>query len=268
MRYLYYFVCAAIIGFLILPALVVVPISFSASSYLQFPPQELSLRWYHDFFSSNTWSPSMWLSIKVSILTMFVTVILGTASAFAITMTGIRGGSALRALLLLPMIVPHIAIAISVYGWFSKMGLIGSSWGLVAVYTGFALPFALVTIGAALEGFDRSLERAALNLGATKFQAFRLVILPSIAPGLLVAALFSFVTAFDELVVAMFISGTTATTLPKRMWDGLHSEINPTIAVAATVLLAISLTLFAVAQGFMGRSGASKTLGAGKTKAD
>ncbi len=253
MRHLYYAICSLILMFLACPVLVVVPISFSSSSYLEFPPRGLSLRWYNEFFGSNTWAPSMLVSIKVAAMTMVLTIILATASAFALTMTPIRGKGALRAILLSPMIIPHIVVAIAVYGWFSTLGLIGTSAGLVAVYTAFALPFAAIVMNASLEGFDRTLERAALNLGATKLRAFWSVTLPSVLPGLLVAGLFSFVIAFDELVVAMFLSGTTATTLPKRMWDGLHTEINPTIAVASTVLLTTSVTLFVCAQIAMRR---------------
>ena len=143
------------------------------------------------------------------------------------------------------MVIPHIAIGVAVYGWFAQLRLIGSLWGLVAVYTVLALPFVMTTVSATLHGLEPNLEAAAMSLGANRRQTFWRVILPSIRPGIFAGAILTFALAFDEIVIAIFIGGTTGITLPKRMWEGVRTEINPTIAAASTLLIALSLCLFA-----------------------
>lgn len=248
MRVLYYMFCGLVITFLVIPVLIVIPISFSASPYLEFPPSGYSLRWYREFFDVRSWYTSMGTSLKVGAITMVVTAVLGTASALGLSYAGRHKSKWIDAILISPMIVPHIVIAIAIYAWYSKLQLIGTTLGLVAIYTAFALPFMSVTVLASLQQFDRNLEDAAMNLGSSRLQAFLRVTLPSILPGILAGSLFSFVIAFDELVVALFVSGSDTVTLPKRMWDGLRTEINPTIAAASTILIVTSFLVFAVAE--------------------
>lgn len=248
MRSLYYLVCGLVLTFLVLPVLIVVPISFSASPYLEFPPSGYSLRWYREFFEVRSWYSSMLTSLKVGVLTMLCTAVLGTASALGLAYAGKGKNKLIDAILVAPMIVPHIVIAIAIYAWYARLQLIGTTFGLVLIYTAFALPFMSITVLASLQQFDRNLEHASMNLGANRWQAFVYVTLPSVLPGVLAGSLFSFVIAFDELVVALFVAGSETITLPKRMWDGLRTEINPTIAAASTILIVTSFLVFAVAE--------------------
>ena len=126
------------------------------------------------------------------------------------------------ALILSPLIVPVIVVAIGIYYAYSRYGLVGTPVGLVLAHTCLAVPFVVTSVSASLAGFDRRLEQAALSLGATPWGTFRQVTLPLIRPGVLVGALFAFITSFDELVVALFLSGSGAVTLPRRMWDDLR----------------------------------------------
>ena len=245
MRGLYYAVCGAVLLFLCLPVLVVVPISFSASLFLEFPPSGFSLQWYEQFFGQRTWYGSMLFSAQVAAVTTACATVLGTAAALGLSVQRVPGQGALRSLLIVPMVIPHIAIGVAVYGWFAQLKLIGSLWGLVAVYTVLAVPFVMTTVSATLHGLEPNLENAAMSLGANRRQTFWRVILPNIRPGILAGAILTFALAFDEIVIAIFIGGTTGITLPKRMWEGVRTEINPTIAAASTLLIALSLTLFA-----------------------
>jgi putative spermidine/putrescine transport system permease protein len=154
-----------------------------------------------------------------------------------------RGKGLIHALILSPMIIPVIIVAISVYLFFSRLRLIGTEWGLVLAHTILALPFVVVNVSASLKGFDETLERAAISLGASRFQALRKVTFPLIRPGIISGALFAFITSFDEVVVAIFISGSRAVTLPKQMWDGIRIAINPTISAVASLFIVFSILL-------------------------
>ena len=147
-----------------------------------------------------------------------------------------------------------IILAIALYYLFAGYGLIGSKLGLILAHTVLAVPYVIVVVSAALERIDFSLEQAAWTLGAGKIKAFVKVTLPLIRPAVLTGALFSFLASFDEVVIAIFISGTSAITLPKKMWDGIREEIEPTIAAVAALLIALSLVLVFVAEVLRRRS--------------
>jgi putative spermidine/putrescine transport system permease protein len=150
------------------------------------------------------------------------------------------------ALILSPLIVPVIVVAIGIYYAFSRYGLVGTPVGLVLAHTCLAVPFVVISVSASLAGFDRRLEQAALSLGATPWGTFRQVTLPLIRPGVLVGALFAFITSFDELIVALFLSGSGAVTLPRRMWDDLRFAIDPTIAAVSTLTIVLTASLLVV----------------------
>jgi putative spermidine/putrescine transport system permease protein len=233
--------------FLILPVFVVIPVSFSASSFLEFPPRAFSLRWYREYFESRTWIDSTLNSVKVATFTALFATAVGTCAALAMQRSRLRFRAALTGVLLSPMILPHIVLAVSIYPVFARLKLIGSIWGLVAVYTLLATPFVYLNVSAALQALDPSLEQAALSLGATRWRALWHVTLPLIRPGIISGALLAMILAFDEVVIALFLTGTTAVTLPKTMWDGIRTEINPTIAAVSSFLVVTYVVLLAVA---------------------
>jgi putative spermidine/putrescine transport system permease protein len=229
----------ATLTFLVAPLAVVLPISFSAAKYLTFPPPGWSLQWYARYFGSREWMSATVRSFEVAGLTMAAATAVGTAAALALRQP-FRGRSLVRLIVLAPLVVPVIIVAIAIYGLYAQWKLVGTLSGLVLAHTVLALPFVVVIVSATLHGIDETLELAAQNLGANRWNTFRLVTLPLIRPGVVSAALLAFITSFDEVVVAIFVSGTQAATLPKQMWDGIRTEIDPTVAAVSTLLIGVT----------------------------
>ncbi len=232
-----------ILAFLALPIVVVVVASFSSASYLTFPPPAFGLRWYRTFLETPGWLASTWLSLCVAGAVVVLSTVLGTLAAMGLARLPRVPRALATGLILSPLIVPVIVVAIGIYYAFSRYGLVGSPAGLVLAQTCLAVPFVVTSVGASLAGLDRRLEQAALSLGATPWVTFRQVTLPLIRPGVLVGALFAFITSFDELVVALFLSGSGAVTLPRRMWDDLRFAIDPTIAAVSTLTIVLTAAL-------------------------
>ena len=143
--------------------------------------------------------------------------------------------------------MPGIVVAIGIYYAYSRYGLVGTPIAMVLAHTCLAVPFVVTSVTASLAGLDPRLEQASLSLGATPGATFWQVTLPLIRPGVLVGALFAFITSFDELIVALFISGTGAVTLPRRMWDDLRFQIDPTIAAVSTLTIVLTAALMGCA---------------------
>ena len=236
-----------ILMFLALPIVVVIVVSFSSATYLTFPPPAFGLRWYSAYFASDDWLRSTWLSLWLAASVVVLATLLGTLAALGIA----RLPKALRvlasALILSPLIVPVIVVAIGIYYAFARYGLVGTPAGLILAHTCLAVPFVVTSVNASLAGIDPRLEQAALSLGATPTGTFFQITLPLIRPGVLVGALFAFITSFDELVVALFISGSGAVTLPRRMWDDLLYQIEPTIAAVSTLTIVLTVVLMGCA---------------------
>jgi putative spermidine/putrescine transport system permease protein len=173
---------------------------------------------------------------------------LGTLAAIGLSRLRGPARAVIAGLIVSPLIVPGIIAAIGIYYAFSRYRLVGTPIGLVLAHTCLAVPFVVTSVSASLAGFDRRLEQAALSLGATPWGTFRQVTLPLISPGVLVGALFAFITSFDEVIVALFLSGSGAITLPRRMWDDLRFAIDPTIAAVSTLTIVFTAMLLGGAQ--------------------
>jgi putative spermidine/putrescine transport system permease protein len=233
--------------FLALPIVVVTLLSFSSASYLTFPPPAFGVRWYEAYLGSREWLASTWLSLVVASCVVVLSTVLGSLAALGLA--GLRGPAraAIAALIVAPLIVPGIIAAIGIYYAFSRYHLVGTPAGLVLAHTCLAVPFVVTSVSASLAGLDRRLEQAALGLGATPWGTFRQVTLPLISPGVLVGALFAFITSFDELIVALFLSGSGAVTLPRRMWDDLRFAIDPTIAAVSVLTIVLTAAVLGCA---------------------
>jgi putative spermidine/putrescine transport system permease protein len=240
-------VVGSILVFLTLPIVVVVVVSFSSATYLTFPPPAFGLRWYSAYFSNDDWLRSTWLSLWVAACVVVLATFLGTLAALGLA----RLPKALRtlasALILSPLIVPVIVVSIGIYYAFARYGLVGTPAGLILAHTCLAVPFVVTSVSASLGGVDPRMEQAALSLGATPIGTFFQITLPLIRPGILAGALFAFITSFDELVVALFLSGSGAVTLPRRMWDDLLYQIQPTIAAISTLTIVLTVVLMGCA---------------------
>ncbi|UPK20525.1 ABC transporter permease [Bradyrhizobium sp. 131] len=236
-----------ILLFLALPIILVFVVSFSSATYLTFPPPGFGLRWYETYFGSADWLHATWLSLWVAAAVVALSTVLGTLAAIGI----VRLPRAIRVvatgLILSPLVVPGIVVAIGIYYAFSRYGLVGSPVAIVLAHTCLAVPFVLTSVSVSLAGIDPRLEHAALSLGATPSGTFWQVTLPLILPGVLVGALFAFITSFDEVIVALFLSGYDAVTLPRRMWDDLRFYIDPTIAAVSTLTTVLTALLLAAA---------------------
>lgn len=233
----------AVLLFLALPIVIIVILSFSSASYLTFPPPALGVRWYRAYLGSGEWLAATGLSLSVAAVVVVLATTLGTLAALGLARLPRAARTIAGALILSPLIVPVIVVAIGIYYAYSRYGLVGTPMGLVLGHTCLAVPFVVTSVSASLAGFDRRLEQAALSLGATPLGTFRQVTLPLIRPGVLVGALFAFITSFDELVVSLYLSGSGAVTLPRRMWDDLLFAIDPTIAAVSTLTVLLTAAL-------------------------
>lgn len=244
----------ATILLMIFPIAILYPLSFSDAPYLQFPPQEYSTRWYENYFARRDWVRPTIISFEVGFIVMIFGTVIGTAAAVGLVRGTFPGKKVVLGLLLSPIIVPTIISAVALYYVFATYGLVGTRTGLVLAHLTLAVPFVIVVVASALERVDPALEQAAWTLGATRFTTFRKVTLPLIRPAVITAALFAFLASFDEVVVAIFLSGVRIKTLPKRMWDGIREEIDPTTAAVAALLVTLTVVLIILAEVLRARA--------------
>lgn len=247
----------AVLGFLTLPILIVIPVSLTGADYIEFPPSSLSLKWYATYFTDPQWIDATLRSLRVGAASAVLAAAFGSMAAIALGRGRIPGASIVSGALLAPMILPRMVIAIAVYRLYADLGLVGTELGLVIAHTVLAIPVAMITIAAVLQGFDVRLEHAAMTLGATRIGAFRRVTLPTLKTGFLSALLFAFVVSFDELIIAIFIAGGTGQTLPRKMWDEIYLQVTPTLAAVSTLIL-LSVILAAVAGQIIGQRAARR----------
>lgn len=233
---------ALVAAFLVLPILAIVPVAFSAQSFIRLPPESWSLRWWGTFFNDASWRLSLLASLEVATLTTLTSVVAGTAAAFGLARSGPRGRALLTGLFLGPVMTPTIVLAVALYSMARATGLVGTTTALVIAHTMLALPFVVLNVGVSLDGLDRRLLLAAAGLGAGTFRIFRTVTLPLIAPGVVGGAVFAFVTSFDEVVLSIFLAGPAVKTLPVRIWEEIRLEYTPVVAVGATLMLVLALS--------------------------
>lgn len=236
------FCCLAMI-FLIGPTLVIIPISFSSANFLSYPLPGFSLQWYEKILQPQPWMSALLNSLIIGAGATLVSTVLGTLAALGMSRGRLPARSMILAVVISPMIVPVVISGVGMYFFFAKLGFVASFLGLVLAHAVLAVPFVLITVTATLKNFDMNLVRAAASLGASPVHAFRTVTLPLIAPGVISGALFAFVFSFDEVVVALFISGPGQRTLPRQMFDGLRDNIDPSILAMSTLLVIISIVL-------------------------
>lgn len=236
-------VCA----FLVLPLLVIVPLSFTSGDLLILPNPGWSLRWYVDFFTSSKWLEATRNSFVVGIATSLIATPLGTLAAVGLDRLGGRSRRLLTSLLSLPLLAPIVIAALAIYLAFAAVGLSSSFAGLILAHSLLAAPFVLLSVAATLEGLDPALMRAAASLGAPPWVAWRRILIPVLWPGIASGALLAFATSFDELVVALFVAGPDQLTLPRQMYGGLREFLSPTLCAAAVMSTLLSIAMLGVA---------------------
>jgi putative spermidine/putrescine transport system permease protein len=260
-HYLFRVICGVIFVFLIMPILVVMPLSFNSQDFftftpemLKFEPEGYSLKHYRDFFTNNEWQRSFKNSLLIAPVATLVSVSLGTLAAIGLSQSHVPFKRAIMAILISPMIVPLIISATGMFFFYSHVGnFLEDTIGLDKNFVGYVkvilahsvlgIPFVIITVTATLVGFDSSLTRAAASMGANPIKTFFKIQMPLILPGVISGGLFAFITSFDEVVVVMFVGSTNQKTLPWQMFTGLREQISPTILAVATILVAISVAL-------------------------
>ena len=240
-------VAAVVLLFLVLPTLIILPMSFSPTTYLHFPPTGFSLRWYRAYLLDPDWIDSTLFSAEIAGLTTVASTVIGTMGSVALVRGRLPGRQTVEALLLAPLIVPPIIVAIGVYLQFAPLGLTGTRFGFTLVHTALAVPYVVLVVTAALQRVPPSLELAGLNLGGSRLTCFRRITLPLIAPAVLSGAVFAFLASFDETVVSFFISGSEHKTVTRKMFEDIEFNLSPVIAAASTLFVAATLLLMALA---------------------
>jgi putative spermidine/putrescine transport system permease protein len=260
-HYSFRIICGLIFVFLIMPILVIVPLSFNAEPYFTFNenmlrlnPDAYSMRWYEDIFNNPQWVHSIKNSFIVAVFSTLLATFLGTLAALGLSRAYMPYRTAIMGVLISPMIVPLIITAAGMYFFYSKIGLAQTFPGLIMAHTALGTPFVVITVTATLIGFDHSLTRASASLGADPTRTFFKVIVPLILPGVISGALFAFITSFDEVVVVLFLAGFEQRTIPRQMWAGIREQISPTILAVATLLITFSIVLMTVLEGLRRRN--------------
>ena len=260
-HYTFRIICGLIFFFLIAPILIIIPLSFNAQDFFTFTPEMIALdpdgystKHYEDFFTNSQWQQALWNSMRIAPMATLLSVSFGTLAAIGLSQPHVPFRRAIMAILISPMIVPLIISAAGMFFFYSRVGLQGTYWGVVLAHAALGIPFVIITVTATLVGFDRSLTRAAANMGANPVTTFFRVQMPLILPGVISGALFAFITSFDEVVVVLFVGSAGQKTLPWQMFIGLREQISPTILAVATILVTLSIILLATLELLRRRS--------------
>ena len=256
-----YVISSIILFLLIVPSLIVIPMSFSDSQYLEFPPKNLSLRWYENYFFSwkvengfNDWMAATRTSLLVAVLTIFVATPIGTLAAYGLTNSSARIRSILFPIMISPMMVPIILVAIGLFYFYVQFNMVNSILGPVLGHSLVAMPLVLIIVLSALKNYDMNQEKVARSLGASRTRAFIEITLPQIKFSLVSAGLISFLTSFDEIIISLFVAGGDNSTITRSMFLALRDQIDPTIAAISTILIIISSGLLILSQTISGKA--------------
>ncbi|MBV6657495.1 MAG: ABC transporter permease subunit [Devosiaceae bacterium] len=247
-------VTALILGFLIVPTLFIVPVSFTEASFLSWPPRGFSLQWFGAVAESAVWQEAALRSVLVALLAASLGLAIGVPAAFALARRSFRGKQVLFALTVAPVVVPNIFIAVGLFYLFSRLGLTSTTVGLALGHAVLAIPYVVVTMMAVVRDYDERLDYAAYTLGANKLRTLVEITLPLIRPGLVSAFMFAFIISFDELTIALFLTGGTMITLPKKMWDDAVLQVSPELAAASVLLMAFMTCVILAAELFRRRA--------------
>ena len=226
--------------FMCLPVLIVVPMSFSSAQSLEFPPPGLSFRWYAAFFENEVWAQAGLNSLLLEMIASTIALVLGTLASYALVRGTFPGKAMIEANFMAPMIVPSIIIAVALFIVFAKLRILGTFFGLVLGHTILVIPYVVLILQVAIRAFDVRIEHVAATLGASRMLILRKIVLPNLLPSAAAAWIFAFVISFDEVVVTLFLAGTNMT-IPKRMFNELIMQINPTITAVATLLVGFNI---------------------------
>lgn len=236
--------------FLVAPIAVVAPLAFNAGDGLSYPLQGASLKWFSALFVDYPWLLALKNSFIVAIAVTILATILGTSAAYGLSLAKFRMKPLIMAVIMAPALVPVVIVALACYFAFSNIGMVGNLYAVVVGHTVIAVPMVFITVTATLKGFNPVLIKAASSLGASPMRAFCTVALPIISPGVLAGAVFAFVTSFDEVVIALFLTGPGQITVPRQLFSDLRNQLTPSI-VALSLLLTLISAIFIIVAGYL-----------------
>jgi putative spermidine/putrescine transport system permease protein len=229
--------------YLLLPISIILPVSMTDQRFLSLPQHALSWQHYATVLGSPEWLGSIWQSFLIAVVATAIAVSAGTFCAIGCWRLSRRSTDLVRALMLLPIIIPSIVYAIGLYRYFARLDLLDRFLGVAIAHGVTGIPYVVITVSTALAAFDPRLEQAARGMGASLGQTLRWVILPRIAPGIVSGAIFAFIHSWDELVIVLFIASREVFTLPRRIWDGINENLDPAMAAVAVLLVVFTTTL-------------------------
>lgn len=225
---------------LIVPIAIVVVLGFSGGTLLHFPPESLSWRWFGAFLGDERWRAALWSSLSIGLVACVVATGVGFFAAYALVRGSFPAKKTILSASLLPIVSPTVVTAIAMYYASARLGLVGNIVWVGLCHAVIAFPVVLIILLSALQSVDIGLERAALSLGASRARTLRTVVVPIAAPGIVSAALFAFLASFDELVISLFLTNAASETLPVRIWNSLHLQVEPTVAAVSAFLIGVT----------------------------
>jgi ABC-type spermidine/putrescine transport system permease subunit I len=237
-----------LIAVLLLPIIAFVPMAFTSSNFLSFPPPGYSLRWFAEYCGSAVWVTATIRSFGIGLASGCLTLLISAPAAYGVARSPSRLSGAVFILFLAPIVVPSIVTAVALFYLFAQMGLVATNLGITIGHTVSGIPLAFVILLATLRGYDWRLNQAAATLGADRGRTLTRITVPLLKGGLFAAFIFGFLHSFEELTVALFIGGGLKTTLPRQMWDDISLQVSPTLAAASVVILLIVTSLFLIAE--------------------
>ncbi|WP_104493557.1 ABC transporter permease [Paracoccus denitrificans] len=232
--------------FLVLPLAIVLPLAFNGSAFLNYPMDGASLRWFDAVLSQPPWLFAMMNSFKVALGAMVLSVVVGGLAAVGVMASGRIAALVLSALFVSPLVVPSVVLGVAMFFIFARFGLSGGYLSLVLAHSILGAPLVFLSVMTSLKGLNPELDRAGASMGASRLYRFRTIILPLTAPGFLIGALFAFITSFDEVVVALFLSSPQSLTLPIALFSGLRDRLEPTLVAVALMLSLLSILFLLV----------------------
>ncbi|WP_433190821.1 ABC transporter permease [Actinoallomurus sp. CA-150999] len=250
-----------ILLFLAMPIVVIVVTSFGNDALGSFPPHSWTFNWYHQLFASGSkWPGALSLSVLVASITTVFSLVLGVTAATALVRSDLPLRSAVYGLVLAPMVIPQVVIALGLFLLFDPAAMLGSPIAIALGHTVLAAPIAVLILMATLRGIDERLEDAAASMGAGRLTIFRRITFPLAAPGMVAAAVFSFITSFDEFFISQFLSSVNTTTLPVQVFNVLNYDVDPTVTAISAVLIAVAVLALALV-GLVRRLGSGRASG-------
>jgi ABC-type spermidine/putrescine transport system permease subunit II len=246
-------VVALILVYLILPQFIIVPLAFSDQSYLAFPPTGWSTQWFARIAENPAWLQAAINSLIIGVPTALLSMVLGTLAALTVARGGLATAGIVSTVVVAPMMLPHVILAIGLYPVMLQLGFLGTYVAAIIGHTVIGVPLVFITVNAALAGYSDALELAAMTLGANPWQSFWKVTFPMIRVGVIVGGILAFASSFDELMLALFLTGAGTRTLPRLMWEQLNDYLTPTIAGVATLVFAFTLLLLVLASTMQAR---------------